>query len=133
MPAAMARSCEHGVRRNLLGDILGFPELSGVDLVLFDIDETRLRTSEVEARRVADALGGIMRGVRTVPVLVDMAHDMEQLCPDVLHLNYVNPMAIDCWGPARSSPIRTVGLCHSVQHTACDICSAPASTTWPSS
>jgi len=63
-------------------------------------------------------IGGIMRGLRTAPVLLEMAHEMERLCPDVLHLNYVNPMAINCWALDRGSKIRTVGLCHSVPHTA---------------
>jgi alpha-galactosidase len=63
-------------------------------------------------------VGGIMRGLRTIPVLLDVCRDMEQLCPDALLLNYVNPMAMLCWAVAESSPIRTVGLCHSVQHTA---------------
>lgn len=70
---------------------------------------------------IADTLGigGIMRGLRTIPVLADMSRDMERLCPDTLHLNYVNPMAMNVWGLARLSPqIQTVGLCHSVQHTA---------------
>ncbi|MFB9990898.1 alpha-glucosidase/alpha-galactosidase [Deinococcus oregonensis] len=70
---------------------------------------------------IADTLGigGIMRGLRTIPVLADMSRDMERLCPDTLHLNYVNPMAMNVWGLARLSPrIKTVGLCHSVQHTA---------------
>ena len=69
---------------------------------------------------IADTLGigGIMRALRTVPVLLDMSRDMERLCPDTLHLNYVNPMAMNVWGLARQTPIRTVGLCHSVQHTA---------------
>ena len=68
---------------------------------------------------IADTLGvgGIMRGLRTIPVLLAMARDMAELCPDVLHLNYVNPMAMNCWALARASKIRTVGLCHSVQRT----------------
>lgn len=63
-------------------------------------------------------IGGIMRGLRTIPVLVEMARDMERLCPDVLHLNYVNPMAMNCWALGRASKVRTVGLCHSVRGTA---------------
>lgn len=59
-----------------------------------------------------------MRALRTVPVLLAMARDMERLCPEVLHLNYVNPMAINCWALSRASSVRTVGLCHSVPHTA---------------
>ncbi len=161
--------------KNLLGDILSFPELAEAEIALYDISAERLRTSEIVARKVADALhakptitattdreqaldgadyalnmiqvggykpstvidfdipkkyglrqtigdtlgiGGIMRAVRTVPVLLEMSRDMERLCPDVLHLNYVNPMAMNCWALNRSSPVKTVGLCHSVQHTA---------------
>jgi alpha-galactosidase len=40
--------------------------------------------------------GGIMRGLRTIPVLLEMGRLMEEVCPDVLHLNYVNPMAMNC-------------------------------------
>ncbi|MEM7041849.1 MAG: alpha-glucosidase/alpha-galactosidase [Pseudomonadota bacterium] len=70
---------------------------------------------------IADTLGigGIMRGLRTVPVLVDIARDMADCCPKALMLQYVNPMAINCWTLDRIVPdIRTVGLCHSVQGTA---------------
>src|SRR5215210_4244696 len=63
-------------------------------------------------------IGGIMRGLRTIPVLVDVCADMEELCPQALLLQYVNPMAMLCWAVAEASPVRTVGLCHSVQHTA---------------
>jgi alpha-galactosidase len=63
-------------------------------------------------------VGGIMRGLRTIPVLLDVARDMEELCPDALLLQYVNPMAMLCWALARASSVRVVGLCHSVQHTA---------------
>lgn len=161
--------------KNLLGDILSFGELSGSDIWLHDIDEERLRTSELVANRVARTLGaqpvisatldrrqaleaadyvitmfqiggykpgtvtdfqvpkryglrqtiadtlgigGIMRGLRTIPVLLEMARDMQALCPDAWLLNYVNPMAMNCWALNRATTIRTVGLCHSVQGTA---------------
>jgi alpha-galactosidase len=161
--------------KNLLGDILSFPELAGATIALHDVDEDRLRFSEQVCRRIASAvnahptieatldrraaldgadyaismiqvggyrpatvvdfeipkryglrqtigdtlgIGGIMRGLRTIPVLLEMVRDMEALCPDVLHLNYVNPMAMNVWALDRASPIRTVGLCHSVQGTA---------------
>lgn len=69
---------------------------------------------------IADTLGigGIMRGLRTIPVLLDLCRDMEAACPDAILLNYVNPMAINTWAINRASPIKTVGLCHSVQGTA---------------
>jgi alpha-galactosidase len=63
-------------------------------------------------------VGGIMRALRTIPVLLGVCRDLEELSPDALLLNYVNPMAMLCWAVAEASPIRTVGLCHSVQHTA---------------
>ncbi|MFW5941872.1 MAG: alpha-glucosidase/alpha-galactosidase [Chloroflexota bacterium] len=68
---------------------------------------------------IADTLGigGIMRGLRTIPVLLDICGDMEALCPDALHLNYVNPMAINVWAATRASSVTTVGLCHSVPGT----------------
>jgi alpha-galactosidase len=59
-----------------------------------------------------------MRGLRTIPVLLSMCRDMEEVCPDVTFLQYVNPMAINCWAISRVSRIKTVGLCHSVQGTA---------------
>ncbi len=69
---------------------------------------------------IADTLGigGIMRGLRTIPVFLAMCHEMEALCPDATLLQYVNPMAINTWAINRASSIKTVGLCHSVQGTA---------------
>lgn len=66
-------------------------------------------------------IGGIMRALRTIPVMLDFARDMEEHCPDVLFINYTNPMAMLTWSMARASKIRTVGLCHSVQSTASDL------------
>src|SRR5215204_1172295 len=66
-------------------------------------------------------IGGIMRTLRTIPVMLDMARDMEQCCPDVLFMNYTNPMAMLTWAMNRATPIKTVGLCHSVQGTAAEL------------
>lgn len=65
-------------------------------------------------------IGGIMRGLRTIPVQLAMLKDMEDVCaPGAIHLNYVNPMAMITWALNQASTrIPTVGLCHSVQHTA---------------
>ncbi|MDE2126908.1 MAG: alpha-glucosidase/alpha-galactosidase [Armatimonadetes bacterium] len=161
--------------RNLLGDILSFPELAESDVALMDIDAERLLTSEIVANKVASSLnahptisvttnrraaiegadyvinmiqvagyrpgtvidfeiparyglrqtiadtlgiGGIMRALRTIPVMLDMCRDMEAVAPTATFLNYVNPMAMNCWAVAASSSISTVGLCHSVQGTA---------------
>jgi alpha-galactosidase len=164
--------------KNLLGDILSFPELGQATISLFDVNEERLRTSEIVAQKIAATLGcrpqieattdrdraladanyaismiqvggykpstvtdfeipkkfglrqtiadtlgigGIMRALRTVPVLLEISRDMERLCPNVVHLNYVNPMAINCWALSRLSRITTIGLCHSVPHTAAEL------------
>ncbi len=66
---------------------------------------------------IADTLGigGIMRGLRTIPVLKEFAQDMEEVCPDALFLNYTNPMSILTGYMNRYTKIKTVGLCHSVQ------------------
>jgi alpha-galactosidase len=166
--------------QTLIGDLLSVQDFRGptTTLALMDIDQERLRVSELMARRVAAALdatprieatldrraaidgadyvltmfqvggyrpatvtdfevpkrfglrqtigdtlgiGGIMRGLRTIPVLLDLCRDMEELCPDALLLQYVNPMAMLCWAVARATTVRCVGLCHSVQGTARDL------------
>jgi alpha-galactosidase len=66
-------------------------------------------------------VGGISRALRTIPVLLDVCRDMEERCPDALLLQYVNPMAMLCWAVAERSPVSTVGLCHSVQHTTAEL------------
>ncbi len=161
--------------KNLLGDILSYPELADATISLHDIDADRLATSQVVAHKIATALGvsptieattdrrrsldgadyvitmfqvggyepstvvdfevprsfglnqtigdtlgigGIMRGLRTIPVLLSIVSDMEELCPDATLLQYVNPMAMNMWAISRMSSIRSIGLCHSVQHTA---------------
>ncbi len=68
---------------------------------------------------VGDTLGpgGIFRGLRTIPVLLDIVRDMEELCPEALLLNYANPMAACCYAIGKSSDIKFIGLCHGVQTT----------------
>ena len=165
--------------RNIVTDILLEPIFSQCHIALQDIDEKRLKTSQLVVKKITDKLGvspevtattsreealtganfvilmiqvggykpstiidfdipqkyglqqtiadtlgigGIMRGLRTVPVLVDIAKDMERLCPDALMLQYVNPMAINCLALSRIAPeLKYVGLCHSVQGTAADL------------
>jgi alpha-galactosidase len=63
-------------------------------------------------------IGGIMRALRTIPVMLDIARDMEELCPNALFINYTNPMAMLTWAMNKATRIQTVGLCHSVQGTA---------------
>ncbi|MGB2822679.1 MAG: alpha-glucosidase/alpha-galactosidase, partial [Phycisphaerae bacterium] len=66
---------------------------------------------------IADTLGigGIFRSLRTIPVVLDFARDMEAVCPHAWMLNYVNPMAMITGAVLQGSSIRAVGLCHSVQ------------------
>jgi alpha-galactosidase len=162
--------------KNLLGDILSFPELADSHIALMDIDSERLKTSEVVARKVGQAVGatptitthtdrrealdganyainmiqvggykpgtvidfeipkkyglrqtiadtlgvgGIMRALRTIPIMLEMCKDMEQVSADnITFLNYVNPMCMNTWACYKSSNVPIVGLCHSVQGTA---------------
>ena len=60
-------------------------------------------------------IGGIFRALRTIPVMQDFADDMAAVCPDAWFLNYTNPMAMLTGYMQRYTPIKTVGLCHSVQ------------------
>lgn len=66
---------------------------------------------------VADTLGmgGLFRGLRTIPVMLDIARDMEEVCPDAWLLNYTNPMCIVTGAVQQAANIKCVGLCHSVQ------------------
>jgi alpha-galactosidase len=61
--------------------------------------------------------GGVFYGARQLPVIIDICHDIEKLCPDAWLLNYCNPMAIITWGINDYTRVKTVGLCHSVQGT----------------
>lgn len=60
-------------------------------------------------------IGGIFRAMRTIPVLHDFAEDIAEVCPNALFLNYTNPMCMLSNYMQRFTPVRTVGLCHSVQ------------------
>jgi alpha-galactosidase len=68
---------------------------------------------------VGDTLGpgGVFRALRTIPVLLDLCREIEDLAPDALLLNYVNPMAANCWAVDLATGRPCVGLCHSVQDT----------------
>ena len=162
--------------RNVIGDCMCTPCLCESEFALYDIDEKRLKESEiilsainrninegkakittylgVEQRKdalrgssfvvnaiqvggyapctvtdfeipkkyglrqtIADTMGigGIMRALRTIPVMRDFADDMEEVCPDAWFLNYTNPMAMLTGYMQRYTKIKTVGLCHSVQ------------------
>lgn len=103
--------------------------LDGADYVIIMIQVGGLEAFELDIQiplsfgidqTVGDTLGpgGVFRGLRTIPVFLDICRDMEELCPNALLINYSNPMAINCWGMNEGSRIANVGLCHSVQGTA---------------
>jgi alpha-galactosidase len=68
---------------------------------------------------VGDTLGpgGVFRALRTIPVLTNLALDLAELAPEALLLNYVNPMAANCWAVDAATGQAQIGLCHSVQGT----------------
>ncbi|SCX16953.1 Alpha-galactosidase [Agrobacterium sp. DSM 25558] len=165
--------------KNIIGDVLQRPALSGAKIALMDINPQRLEESVIVVNKlistlgakatvethtdqrkalsgadfvvvafqiggyepctvtdfelpkkyglrqtIADTLGvgGIMRGLRTVPHLWKICEDMLAVCPEAIMLQYVNPMAINTWAIAEKYPtIRQVGLCHSVQGTAMEL------------
>jgi alpha-galactosidase len=171
--------------RNLLGDILSFPDLAESEIALHDIDAERLGTAEQLAHRVAETLGahpqvtstldrrealdgadyvinsvqvgghaatvrdheiparhgvrqtigdtlgigGIIRTLRTAPVMLGIGNDMAELCPGAWLLNYTNPMAMICQLVYQGTPQKNVvGLCHSVQGTMeliAELCGVP--------
>lgn len=74
---------------------------------------------------IADTLGigGIMRGLRTIPVMLDICKDISELCPNAYLLNYANPMAMICWAIQEKYPqLKLIGLCHSIWMTAQELC-----------
>ena len=103
--------------------------LRGADYVIVTIlagaTEVWRHDIEIPARYGVDmnvgdtrSVSGIFRALRTIPVMVDIARDMERLCPRALLLNYTNPMAMLCRAIDRTTSIAVTGLCHSVQGTA---------------
>ena len=62
-----------------------------------------------------NGIGGIFRALRTIPVMLDFAKDMEEVCPDALFINYTNPMSMLTLAMNRATKIKTIGLCHSHQ------------------
>ena len=75
---------------------------------------------------VGDTLGpgGVFYALRTIPVLLEIARDMREVCPHALLLNYSNPMAMNTWALRRAGGVRVVGLCHGVQGGAYQIATA---------
>lgn len=89
----------------------------GVDVWRHDIEIPKQYGIDTN---IGDTRGpsGIFRALRTIPVMLDIARDMERLCPDATMLNYTNPMVMLCRAMQRETNVRLTGLCHSVQGTA---------------
>lgn len=68
---------------------------------------------------IADTMGpgGVFRALRHIPALLEIARDMQELCPNAILFNYANPMAMCCWALGRVQGLQFVGLCHGVQTT----------------
>jgi alpha-galactosidase/6-phospho-beta-glucosidase family protein len=78
--------------------------------------------------------GGLARGLRHIPFAVQVAREMEQLCPNAWMLNLTNPMTTICRGMTRATGIHTIGLCHEVSgvsHRLADLLDAPVETITP--
>ena len=77
--------------------------------------------------------GGVIKGLRTVPVLLDICRDMEDVAPNAWLLQYTNPMAMACWAINEATEVKAVGLCHSVQRTTqvlAEYIGAPEESVW---
>lgn len=91
-------------------------EVSGADCVRWDND-IPLKYGVDQCIGDTAGPGGLFKALRTIPVWLDILRDCERLCPGAWVLNYTNPMSMMCLAAGRASPMRTVGLCHSVQGT----------------
>ncbi len=100
-----------------------------INMVQIGMHEATLLDFDIPRRHglkqtIADTvgIGGIFRGLRTIPFMLDLVADMRAVCPDALLLNYTNPMSILTWSVYRAYPEqRVVGLCHNVQFTSRDL------------
>lgn len=106
-------------RRELLTGIdyiINTIEVSGVECVRFDND---IPLEFGVSQNIGDTIGpgGLMKGLRTIPVWLEILRDAEELCPRAVVLNYTNPMNMMCLAASRASSMQVVGLCHSVQGT----------------
>jgi len=106
-------------RRQALRDadfVINMVQIGGFDSTLVDFEIPRKYGLKFT---IADTTGpgGLFRALRTYPMLRGLCRDMEELCPRATLLNYTNPMSMNMQTITRSSGVRSVGLCHSVQGT----------------
>ena len=123
---AQAVVTEHSDRRRCVEGadfVINMVQIGMHAATLLDFDIPRRHGLK---QTIADTvgIGGIFRGLRTIPFMLDLVRDMRAVCPGALLLNYTNPMSILTWAVYRAFPEqRVVGLCHNVQHTARDLAS----------
>ncbi len=112
---------EHPDRRACVADahyVINMVQIGMHESTLIDF---RIPTKYGLKQTIADTvgIGGIFRGLRTIPFMVDLVTDMREVCPDALLMNYTNPMSILTWAVVRAFPQqRVIGLCHNIQNTA---------------
>ena len=102
-----------------------------VNMVQIGMHKATLLDFEIPRRyglkqTIADSMGigGIFRGLRTIPFMLDLAREMEELCPGAILLNYTNPMSMLTWAVYKAHPsMPVVGLCHNVPYTIREIAS----------
>jgi alpha-galactosidase len=128
--AALCRKAAHALganptihatldRREALRDadfVINMVQIGGMDSTLVDFEIPRKYGLNFT---IADTTGpgGLFRALRTFPMLKALCQDMTELCPNAVLLNYSNPMSMNMQTIYRTSPVRAVGLCHSVQGT----------------
>src|SRR5438067_6181606 len=100
--------------------VINMVQLGGFDSTLVDFEIPRKYGLNFT---IADTTGpgGLFRALRTYPMLAGLCGDMEELCPRAVLLNYSNPMSMNMQTICRTSGVRAVGLCHSVQGTFCQL------------
>lgn len=102
--------------------VINMMQVGGIDATRIDLE---LPASFGLRQTIGDTtgVGGVFRGLRTFPVLSEIARDMLELCPDAWFLNYTNPMAMNVWWMSVVAPqLKVVGLCHSVYWTVHGLC-----------
>ncbi len=127
MARSIARELDAGITVRETSDRLA--AIDGADFVICTINAGGLDATHRDLRLPAEfglrqtigdslGVGGISRAARSIPILLEIADEMERLCPEALLINYTNPMAMNMLALQRGSKIRCLGLCHGVQYTA---------------
>jgi alpha-galactosidase len=121
-------------RAALLGAdfVINLVQVGGFDATLLDFEVPRRYGVRYAINDTINA-GGVMRGLRTIPVFLDILREMRDVCPSAWMLNYANPMAMVVGASSCVGGDRVVGLCHSVSNTInqlADYVGVPASEVW---